>query len=192
MQRLEKNRDKSTNMDCKLFSQSHCKQLLYLPHPPHFWCNTHCTSEILLPTKILFCKFFSQYFEYNGTIFFCSVATGPWRSDGVGRDWQGGWRGRGGLAEEQPWSRRNSVAGASVGAGAGVCRLLGYSAVCSVRWEKAFPKTVEIQYTIPYTLKTSRSTIVSECEGNGGMVLRSNFFLVLFSTIISVLRTICW
>ena len=58
-------------MACKLFSQSHCRQLWYLPRSPHLWYNyalypKYCNQ----PTTILFCKLFSQYFWYNGTIFF--------------------------------------------------------------------------------------------------------------------------
>ena len=62
--------NKSTIMDCKLFSQSDCRELPYFPRPPG---TTRIVPEILLlPTTILFCKLFSQYFGYNGTIFFDS------------------------------------------------------------------------------------------------------------------------
>ena len=40
--------NKSTITDCKLFSQSHCRELLlYLPRPPHHWYNAHCTRNIV-------------------------------------------------------------------------------------------------------------------------------------------------
>ena len=42
-----KNHNKSTITDCKLFSESHCRQLLYLPRPPHLWYNSHCTRNIV-------------------------------------------------------------------------------------------------------------------------------------------------
>ena len=39
--------NKSTIIDCKLFSQSHCGQLLYFPLSPHLCYNTRCTRNIV-------------------------------------------------------------------------------------------------------------------------------------------------
>ena len=48
---LEKNHNKTTIMDCKLFSQSHCWELLlYLPRPLTFG-TARIVPEIVLPPK---------------------------------------------------------------------------------------------------------------------------------------------
>ena len=57
---LKKIRNKSTIVDCKLFSQSHCRELLYLPRPPHLWYNAHCTRNIVT-TQLQYC--FVNYFH---------------------------------------------------------------------------------------------------------------------------------
>ena len=58
-------------MDCKLCSQSHCRQILYLPRPPHLLVQYALYPKYCCPsTTTLFCKLFPQYFGYNGTIFF--------------------------------------------------------------------------------------------------------------------------
>ena len=58
-----KNHNKSTIMDCKLFSQSHCRQLLYLPGPCHLWYNRHCTRNIVThQLQFYFVIFFHNIF----------------------------------------------------------------------------------------------------------------------------------
>ena len=47
---IEKNHNKSTITDCEIFSQWHCRQLLYLPRLPTFG-TMRIVPEILLPTN---------------------------------------------------------------------------------------------------------------------------------------------
>ena len=60
--------------DCKLFSQSHYRELLYLPRPPSPLVQYALYPKYCYhPTTILFCKLFSQYFWYNNSTTFFTV-----------------------------------------------------------------------------------------------------------------------
>ena len=67
----KKNHNRRKIMKCKLFSQSHCRQLSYRHRPLDFG-TIRIVPEILLPTNcnntLFICTLFSQYFCYNGTI----------------------------------------------------------------------------------------------------------------------------
>ena len=55
-----KNHNKSIIMDCKLFSRSHCRKLLYLPRP--LTCGTvRIVPEIIVTTQLQYC--FVNYFH---------------------------------------------------------------------------------------------------------------------------------
>ena len=57
MYTVRKIHNKSTIMDCKLFSQSDCRELLYLPRPPHLWYN----ARNIVTTQLQYC--FVNYFH---------------------------------------------------------------------------------------------------------------------------------
>ena len=63
---VEKFTIKVNIMDCKLFSQSDCKKLVYLPRPPHLWYNTHCTRNIV--THQLQSSFVNYFHNIFGTM----------------------------------------------------------------------------------------------------------------------------
>ena len=60
-------------MDCKLFSQSDCRKLLYFPRPSHLWYNAHCTRNIVTH-QLQYC-FVNYFHDIFGTMvqFFYSV-----------------------------------------------------------------------------------------------------------------------
>ena len=67
--------NKSTIVDCKLFSQSHCRELLYLPRPPHLWFNAHCTRNIVT-TQLQYC-FVNYLHNILGTMVQYFLQCGP-------------------------------------------------------------------------------------------------------------------
>ena len=58
--------NKSAIMDCKLFSRSHCRELLYLPCPSHLWHKAHCSRNIVT-TQLQYC-FVNYFHNIFGTV----------------------------------------------------------------------------------------------------------------------------
>ena len=61
--------NRSTIIDCKLFSQSHCRELLYLPRRPHLWCTRNIVTTQLQHCFVnyfhnIFCRMVEYFLQW--------------------------------------------------------------------------------------------------------------------------------